>query len=152
MNQHKMATAKMIETQSKAAEVYCGPICRERVDEMLDEFLVPRCVFLGLGQIEEFGFNRSTGFYWLKQKTKTERKVDKVGTCYYDTQLSGFIEPRRLSKITGAKGKELFLTLTVSEILVGVPSSDKVKFISTTGIYRVHPVAAFQPALKINTK
>lgn len=150
-----MATLKLIETQRKAAEVYHGPVSRERVDEMLEEFSVPKCLFVGLkaDQVEEFGFNRSTGFFWLKQKSKTERKLDKIRTtAYYDAHVSGFIEPRRLSKITGVKAKELFLTLTVTEILVGIPSTEKVKFVSNTGIYRVHPIAAFQePAVKINT-
>lgn len=153
-----MATAKLIETQSKGAEIYHGPISIEKVDEMLEEFSVPKCLFLGLKAdlVEEFGFNRSTGFYWLKQKSKTERKLDKIRTtAYYDTQVSGFIQPRRLSKITGVKAKELFLTLTVTEILVGIPSTDKVKFVSSTGIYRTLPIAAFEeeePAVKISTK
>ncbi|KAH6773531.1 hypothetical protein C2S51_011935 [Perilla frutescens var. frutescens] len=150
-----MATAKMSESERKAAEIYHGAaICREKLEKMLDEFSVPKCLFEKVDDIEEFGLNRSTGFYWLRQKSKTERKVDKVGTAYYDTELSGFIQQRRITKVTGVKAKELFLTLTVSEILVGVPSNHTVKFVSTAGIYRVHPIAAFEPAViaKINTK
>ncbi|KAL1560440.1 hypothetical protein AAHA92_10649 [Salvia divinorum] len=147
-----MATAKIIETHSNAAEIHRGPISREKLHEMLDEFSVPRCLFAGVEQIEEFGFNRATGFYWVKQEKKTERKVDKVGMSYYDTQLTGFITPGRLSKITGVKAKEIILSLTVTDIVVGVPSTDKVKFVSSTGIYRVHPIAAFESAVKINSK
>ncbi|KAL1555854.1 hypothetical protein AAHA92_11545 [Salvia divinorum] len=142
-----MATAKMIATHSKGAEIYRGPISGEKLNGMLDEFSIPRCLFFGIEKIEEFGFNRSTGFYWLKQEKKTERKIDKVGTSYFDTQLAAFIAPRRVSKITGVKAKEIFLSLAVAEILVGVPESDKVKFVSTTGIYRVHPVAVFEPTV-----
>ncbi|XP_057810315.1 uncharacterized protein LOC131024795 [Salvia miltiorrhiza] len=147
-----MATAKMIGSQSMGAEIYRGASCGEKLDKMLDEFSVPRCLFFGLGEVEEFGFNRGTGFYWLKQKKKTERKVDKVGTSYFDTQLAGFIEPRRVSKIMGVKGKELFLSLPVAEMHVGVPTSDKVKFVSSTGIYRVHAIAAFEPTVKNSSK
>ncbi|KAG6419335.1 hypothetical protein SASPL_121553 [Salvia splendens] len=127
----------MIETQSNAAEIHCGPISGEKLHEMLDEFSVPRCLFAGVERIKEFGFNRATGFYWVKQEKKTERKVDKVGT-----QLTGFITPGRLSKITGVKAKEIILTFTVTGIVVGVPSSDKAKFVSSTGIYGAHPIAA----------
>ncbi|XP_042008888.1 uncharacterized protein LOC121757400 [Salvia splendens] len=142
-----MATANMIAIHSKVAEIHRGPICREKLNGMLDEFSIPRCLYLGIEQIQEFGFNRTTGFYWIKQEKKTERKVDKVGTTYFDTQLTAFIAPRRVSKITGVKGKEIFLSLAVAEILVGVPESDKVKFVSTTGIYRVHSIATFEPTV-----
>ncbi|XP_041995932.1 uncharacterized protein LOC121746074 [Salvia splendens] len=147
-----MATAMMIETQSNAAEIHRGPISGKKLHEMLDEFSIPRCLFAGVVRIEEFGFNRAAGFYWVKQEKKTERKVDKVGMTYYDTQLTSFITPGRLSKITGVKAKEIILTLTVTDIVVGVPSSDKVKFVTSTGIYRVHPIAAFEPVVKINGK
>lgn len=137
----------MIESWRKTAEIYHGAaMCREKVEKMLEEFSVPKCLFNNIDDLEEFGFSRGTGFYWLRRKSKTERKVDKVGaTAYYDKEITGFIQHRRITKMTGVKAKELFLTLPVSEMLVGVPSPDKVKFVGSAGIYRVHPIAAFEP-------
>lgn len=142
-----MATAKMIETHSKEAEIYHGEvICQEKLLKLLDEFSVPRNLFQAEGaEIEEFGFNRPTGFVWWRQKTKTERKIKNIGTVYFDVEITGFIEQRHLAKITGVKGKELLFSLPIREVLVGVPSSYKVKFTSSSGISRVYPIAAFEP-------
>lgn len=141
----------MIEAEREGAEIYHGDAtCEEKLHKVLEEFSVPRSL-IHVGELEEFGFKRSTGFFWLKQKTKTERKIKSVGTVICDVEITGFIEQRHVAKVTGVKGKELFVALPVSDLFVGVPSSDKVKFKSTTGLWRVHPLKAFQLVDK-NTK
>ncbi|KAL8460927.1 hypothetical protein ACS0TY_032430 [Phlomoides rotata] len=140
-----MASATLtIEAEREGAEIYHGDAtCEEKLQKILEEFSVPRYLIYVAG-LEEFGFKRSTGFFWLKQKSKTERKIKSVGTVTTDVEITGFIEKRHMSKITGVKGKELFIALPVSDMFVGVPSSDKVKVKSTTGLWRVHPLKAFE--------
>lgn len=70
-----------------------------------------------------------------------------MGTIYFDVEVVGFIEQRRMWKLAGVKGKEMMVTLPLCEILVGYPSADKVKCLSTAGIYRVRLIVDF-----LNTK
>ncbi|KAL8504261.1 hypothetical protein ACS0TY_022843 [Phlomoides rotata] len=70
-----MASATMIEAEREGAEIYHGDAtCEEKLQKVLEEFSVPRNLIYVAG-LEEFGFKRSTGFFWLKQKSKTERKI-----------------------------------------------------------------------------
>lgn len=144
-----MSTAKTIETQRKTAVVHHGSTtCKEKFLEVLEEFSVPKCLFqvaeIEGAEIEEFGLNRATGFFWLRQKTKTERKITKVGTVYYDVEITGFIERRRMWKIAGVKGKEMLVSLPLCEMLVGYPTADKVKCFSTAGVCGVRSIANYQ--------
>lgn len=143
-----MASSKTIETHSKGAEVFHGSaICKEKFQKALEEFVVPKCVLpvteIEGAEIKEFGLNRSTGFFWLRQKRKTEIKLKKIGTIYYDVEIAGFIENKRIWKIAGVKGKEMLVSLPLCELLVGYPSAYKVKSFSTAGVYRVHNIADF---------
>lgn len=140
-----MATAKIIENHSKGAEISHGAvICKEKLLKLFEEFSVPKGLFR-VDEIEEVGFNRSTGFFWLRQKKKTEHKFKSVGTLTYEAEITSFMEPRHMANITGLKGKNVFISAAVNDILVGVPSSDKIKFSSSVGLTRVQPISAFEP-------
>lgn len=144
-----MSAAKTIEAQRKTAVIHRGSAaCKAKFQELLEEYSVPKCLFqvaeIEEAEIEEFGFNRAIGFFWIRQKTKTERKINKVGTVYFDVEVSGFIERCRMWKITGVKGKEMLVSLPLCEMLVGYPTADKVKCFSTAGVYRVRPIAYYQ--------
>ncbi|XP_057810314.1 uncharacterized protein LOC131024794 [Salvia miltiorrhiza] len=147
------ATAKQIEAQRENAEIHHGSAaCRQKFLELLEEFSVPLCVFLMTevegAELVEFGFNRATGFFWLRQKAKTQRKMSKTSTLYYDVEVTGFIEERRLSQIVGVKGKELLVKLPICEIIVGYPTADKVKCVAAAGMSRVSPLTDYQNAAK----
>lgn len=139
-----METPSIIETQSKGAEIYQGEACKEKLGKLLEEFSVPKGVFR-VGEVEEVGLNRSTGFFWLKQKEKTEHYFPSLGSMIYDTEITSSIEPSHMTNITGLQAKQYFITASVSDVHVGVTSSDTVKFTSSLGLSRDQPLAAFEP-------
>ncbi|KAG6419333.1 hypothetical protein SASPL_121551 [Salvia splendens] len=139
-----METPSIIETQSKGAEIYQGEACKENLGKLLEEFSVPKGVFR-VGEIEEVGLNRSTGFFWLKQKEKTEHYFPGLGSMIYDSQITSSIDQSHLKNITGLQAKQFFITATVSDVHVGVTSDDTVKFTTTLGLSRDQPISAFKP-------
>lgn len=139
-----MEASTMIETQSKGAEIYHGEACKERLGKLLEEFSVPKGVF-HFGQIEEIGLNRSTGFFWLRQKEKTEHCFPSLGSLVYDEEITSFIEPSHMKNITGLQGKQLFIRASINDVHVGVPSRDMIKFTSSIGLSRDQLISNFEP-------
>lgn len=138
-----MESSSIIETQSEGAEIYQGEACKEKLGKLLEEFAVPKGVFR-LGQVEEVGFNRSTGFFWLKQKEITEHYFGSLGSLIYDEKITSFIEPSHMKDITGLQGKQFFIKAAVNDIHVGVTTSDTVKFTSSIGLSREQPLSLFE--------
>ncbi|XP_057810316.1 uncharacterized protein LOC131024796 [Salvia miltiorrhiza] len=139
-----METPSIIETQSKGAEIYQGEACGEKLGKLLEEFSVPKGVFR-MGEVEEVGLNRSTGFFWLKQKAKTEHYFPGLGSLIYDAEITSSIERSHMKNITGLQAKQYFITAGVSDVHVGVTSDDTVKFTSSLGLSRDQPISAFEP-------
>ncbi|KAL1560438.1 hypothetical protein AAHA92_10647 [Salvia divinorum] len=139
-----MATPSIIETQSKGAEIYQGEASNEKLGKLLEEFSVPKGVFR-VGEVEEVGLNRSTGFFWFKQKEKTEHYFPGLGSMIYDSQITSSIDQSHLKNITGLQAKQFFITASVSDVHVGVTSEDTVKFTTTLGLSRDQPISAFEP-------
>ncbi|XP_073128665.1 uncharacterized protein [Henckelia pumila] len=141
----KMATSnELIEAERKlGAEIFHGEaVCKEKMGQILEEYSLPASI-LPLKELMELGFNRSNGFFWLKQKQKTEHKFKKIGdTILYDVEVTAFVEQRRMTKLTGVKTKARLIPMTICEMIVGSPSHDKVKIVTSSGLYRVHPISA----------
>ncbi|PIN20280.1 hypothetical protein CDL12_07043 [Handroanthus impetiginosus] len=126
------------------AEIVHGAICKDKTVKLLEEFSLPRGL-LPVDEIEEFSFNRSTGFIWWKLKSKKEHKFKRIGkTVVYSPEITAFIEKGHLHKITGVKARELFVLAVVCDVLVGKPSADTIKFTNPVGLSRSHPVSAFE--------
>lgn len=140
-----MATAKLIEAHRNGAEIYHGGnICKAKTLELLEQHSLPRGL-LQLDEIEEFGYNRDAGFFWLKTTKKKEHTFKTIGqTVIYNVEIAAFIEKGHLSKVTGVKGKELLVPVTISDILVGVPTADMIRFTSPIGLGRSQPLSAFE--------
>ncbi|XP_061352448.1 uncharacterized protein LOC133297341 [Gastrolobium bilobum] len=111
---------------------------------LLDEILLPRGL-LPLEDIIEMGYNRTTGFVWLKQRhNKKVHRFDAIGrTVSYETVVTTFVDEHRMRSVTGVKTKELFIWVTIFEIFVDDPSSSKISFANSTGISRSFPLLAF---------
>lgn len=139
-----MEASSMIETQSKGAEIYHGEACKEKLGKLLEEYSVPKGIF-HLGQVEEVGLNRSTGFFWLKQKERTEHYFPGLGSLIYNEEITSFIEPSHMKNVTGLQGKQLFLTAALNDVHVGLTSNDTVRFTSSIGLARDQPISIFQP-------
>lgn len=111
---------------------------------LLEEFELP-IGLLPLDDVIEVGFVKSTGYVWLQlQKKKMERKFNMISKLVsYDTDISGYVEKRRIKKLKGVKAKELMLWPPVSDIIVDDPPTGNIHFKSLGGITKTFPVQAF---------
>ena len=113
--------------------------------ELLEKVHLPRGL-LPLNDLEEVGYNRETGFVWLKQKKRTDHSFKKIGRLVsYAPDVTAFVEDRRMKKMTGVKSKELLIWVTLCDMYIDDPASGKITFKTPTGLYRSFPVSAFEP-------
>ncbi|KAG0513915.1 hypothetical protein BDA96_10G144400 [Sorghum bicolor] len=134
-----------IESHRSGAEVIAGDAaCRKKSVELLEELNLPKGL-LPMEDIQEFGYNRATGFMWLVQrKKKVEHTFKKIKqTVSYASEVTAFAEKGKLRKITGVKTKELMLWLSVVEVYVPDASPDKVTFKTGTGLSDTFDAPAF---------
>ncbi|XP_042516664.1 uncharacterized protein LOC122090955 [Macadamia integrifolia] len=130
------------------AEVWCGDeMGQQKTKFFLKEAGLPNGL-LPLKNILECGYVEETGFVWVKQKEKIEHKFEKIGDLTsYATEVTAYVEPKKIRKLTGVKVRELLLWITLTDIYVNdPPSDDKISFKSSVGISKTFPVAAFQVA------
>ncbi|KAM3700802.1 hypothetical protein ACJW30_05G125200 [Castanea mollissima] len=127
------------------AEIYHGEeLCKQKSQDLLNEISLPKGL-LPLTDVVEVGYNRTTGFVWLKQKRKKEHRFRSIGrNVSYDNEVTAFVEDRRMKKLTGVKTKELLIWVSISDIYIDDPSSGKITFANPTGISRSFPVSAFE--------
>ncbi|XP_010942814.1 uncharacterized protein [Elaeis guineensis] len=137
--------SQTIESYRQGAEIHCGDdLCKKKSIQLLEELGLPKGL-LPLENVEEFGYNRAAGFMWLIQKKKKEHTFKKIKqTVSYATEVTAFVEQRKLKKITGVKTKELLLWLSVVEVYIDDPSPEKVTFKTGTGLSDSFPVSAFE--------
>ncbi|CAK8544522.1 unnamed protein product [Lathyrus sativus] len=132
------------EIKSKS-EVYHGDeLGQVKSKELLAEICLPNGL-LPLKDIIEVGYNRETGFVWLKQKNRVTHKFEKIGKpVIYSTEVTAYVEKGKIKKLSGVKTKELFIWVTVSEIYVDDPPTEKITFKTPSGLSRSFPVSAFE--------
>ncbi|KAL2464277.1 hypothetical protein Fot_52233 [Forsythia ovata] len=100
---------------------------------------------INLDDIVEVSYNKNSGFVWVKQKKSKVHQFHAIGrSVSYDTEVTAFVEDRRMRKLIGVKSKELLLWITISDIYIQDPSSGKITFGTPTGISRTFPVSAFE--------
>ncbi|TVU07916.1 hypothetical protein EJB05_41293, partial [Eragrostis curvula] len=127
--------ASQIESHRSGADVVKGDaVCRKKSIELLEELGLPKGL-LPVEDIQEFGYNRDSGFMWLVQgKKKVEHTFKKIKqTVSYAAEVTAFVEKGKLRKITGVKTKELMLWLSVV-VYVPEASPEKVTFKTGTGL------------------
>ncbi|GAU11429.1 hypothetical protein TSUD_344200 [Trifolium subterraneum] len=132
------------ELKSKS-EVYHGDqICQAKSKELLREIVLPNGL-LPLKDIIEVGYNRETGFVWLKQKKAITHKFEKIGKLVsYATEVTAQVEKGKIKKLNGVKTKELLIWITLSDIYVDDPPTGKITFKTPAGLSRTFPVSAFE--------
>ncbi|XP_010274785.1 PREDICTED: uncharacterized protein LOC104610025 [Nelumbo nucifera] len=137
--------AQAIEKYRENAEIYNGKaLCKEKSRQLLEEIALPKGL-LPLEDMEEVGYNREAGFVWLKQKKSTQHSFKRIGkNVSYGTDVTAFVENRRMKKLTGVKSKELLIWVTIAEIYIDDPASDKITFKTPAGISRSFPISAFE--------
>lgn len=110
---------------------------------LLEEFGLPLGL-LPLADVIEVGFVKTSGYMWILQQNKVEHKFKMISKqVSYDTEITGYVEKKRIKKLKGVKAKELMLWPPVNEITVDEPSVGKIQFKSLAGITKVFPVDAF---------
>ncbi|KAK6917911.1 Protein of unknown function DUF538 [Dillenia turbinata] len=98
---------------------------------------------LPLANIIEVGFVRSTGYMWVVQQKKVEHNFKTISRLVsHDTEISGYIDRKKIKKLKGVKAKELMLWPTVSDD----PPTGKIHFKSLGRITKTFPVEAFAAA------
>ncbi|RZC53237.1 hypothetical protein C5167_012093 [Papaver somniferum] len=136
--------SQLIENHRENAETYTGDeICKAKTLELLNEISLPNGL-LPLEDIIEVGYNRSSGFVWLRQKKKKEHYFKSIGKpVSYAAEVTAFVEKLRMKKITGVKSKDTMLWVTLSDIYIDNPSSGKIVCKTPFGLSRTFPVSAF---------
>jgi len=137
--------SQAIQSHRNGADVITGDAtCRKKSIELLEELGLPKGL-LPMEDIQEFGYNRETGFMWLVQgKKKVEHTFKKIKqTVSYASEVTAFVEKGKLMKIMGVKTKELMLWLSVVEVYVPDASPDKVTFKTGTGLSDTFDAAVF---------
>ncbi|XP_072984875.1 uncharacterized protein [Typha latifolia] len=135
---------QLIETHRAGAEVYTGAaLCKEKAAELLLELHLPNGL-LPLPDLDEVGYNRSTGFVWLRQKKAVIHTFKKIGRVVsYGTEVTAFVEDRRMRKMTGVKTKELLIWVSLCDMHLSDPQGKKINFKTIAGIGLSYPVSAF---------
>ncbi|KAL8505730.1 hypothetical protein ACS0TY_016809 [Phlomoides rotata] len=110
---------------------------------LLEEFGLPLGL-LPLQNVVEVGFVRATGYMWIVQQKKVEHDFKMISKLVsYNSDITGYVEKKRIKKLKGVKAKELMLWPPVSEIKVEDPPTGKIQFKSLAGITKTFPVDAF---------
>ncbi|KAF3333295.1 hypothetical protein FCM35_KLT00986 [Carex littledalei] len=136
---------QLIENNRQGAEVYTGhDLCKKKSIEILQELHLPRGL-LPLIDMEEVGYNRSTGLMWLKQRKETTHNFKRIGrNVWYAKEVTAYVEDRKMARITGVKAKELMLWIGLSGMAIEDPEGKKLTFTTSTGIARTFPASAFE--------
>jgi len=96
-------------------------------------------------EVTELGHNKATGFMWIIRNNRKEHVFKGLGgKVYFDTEVTAFLEDRKMKQVHGVKSKELFITFTIREIYVTDPASDKITFGTAAGITKAQPRSAFE--------
>ncbi|XP_058101097.1 uncharacterized protein LOC131245562 [Magnolia sinica] len=134
-----------IEKYRQAAEIYQGSApCKKKSIELLEEMSLPKGI-LPLDDMIEIGHNRSAGFIWIRQKKKYEHVFRKIGRkVLYEAEITGFIQNRRMWKITGVKTKELLIWVSASEMYIEESAPEKLMVKGPAGLRMNFPVSAFE--------
>ncbi|XP_020584257.1 uncharacterized protein LOC110027250 [Phalaenopsis equestris] len=137
--------SQAIQSHREGAEVFKGDeICRKKSIELLEELCLPKGLF-PLEDIEEFGYNRTSGFIWLIQKKKKDHVFKQIKRAVsYAPEVTAFVEKYKLKKMTGVKTKELLLWLSVVEVYLETPTSEKLTFKTGTGLSDSFIASAFE--------
>nr|GEV12679.1 hypothetical protein [Tanacetum cinerariifolium] len=99
---------------------------------------------LPLADVIEVGFVKTTGYMWILQTKKVEHTFKLIKKqVSYDTEITGYVEKKRIKKLKGVKAKELMLWPPVNDITVDDPPTGKIQFKSLAGITKTFPEEAF---------
>ncbi|KAL0693333.1 hypothetical protein Bca4012_060513 [Brassica carinata] len=131
--------------QREGAEIFNeGSTCKQKANEILSTMNLPKGL-LPLDNMTEIGHNKTTGYIWIKINKNVQHRFKAIGrNVSYDSEVTAFVENRRMRSLTGIKSKELLLWVTISEIFINDQDQTKITFANPTGLSRTFPVTAFE--------
>ncbi|KAG0456839.1 hypothetical protein HPP92_024627 [Vanilla planifolia] len=137
--------SQCIESYRNGAEIVRGDeLCKKKSIQLLQELCLPKGL-CPMEDMEEFGYNREAGFVWLIQKKKKDHVFKQIKRAVsYAPEVTAFVEQYKLKKMTGVKTKELLLWLSVVEVYLDKPTSEKLTFKTGTGLSDSFPASAFE--------
>ncbi|ESQ33874.1 hypothetical protein EUTSA_v10009038mg [Eutrema salsugineum] len=140
-----MALQAMIVDESDDIESYSEPsLCLDKAKELLALINLPTGL-LPLKDMTEVGYNKTKGFVWMRMRSKIEHTFREIGRkVIYDTEITAFVEDRRMKRLTGVKSKELMIWVPVNDIFIKEKDPEKITFANSTGLSRTFKVSAFQ--------
>ncbi|XVF25474.1 hypothetical protein REPUB_Repub13aG0215400 [Reevesia pubescens] len=136
--------SKQIATHREGAEIYHGAaLCKQKTQELLDNFHLPKTL-MPLNNLVEVGYNRTTGFIWLKQQKTYKYCFESLGASSYGAEITAFLEDGRMRKLTGVKSKEMMIWITLSDIYVEHKDPTKIAFATPMGLSKSFPLTVFE--------
>ena len=136
--------SKQIATHREGAEIYHGAaLCKQKMQELLDEFRLPKGL-MPLNNLIEVGYNRTTRFIWLKQQKTFKYWFKALGAASYGSEITAFLEDRRMRGLTGVKSKEMMIWITLSDISIDHTNPSKITFATPMGLSQSYPVAEIE--------
>ena len=141
-----MAHKNSIEANREGAEIYTGDdLCRQKSIDLLEELGLPRGLLPMDGNVEELGINRQTGFLWVRQKKALNYTFRKAGRLVcFGTEVTGFLENRKIKQVTGVKSRELLMWFPLGEFFVDPKNPTKITFRTPAGLSLSYPTSAFE--------
>ncbi|XP_015065353.1 uncharacterized protein LOC107010586 [Solanum pennellii] len=110
---------------------------------LLEEFELPLGIFPVVDVIE-VGFVKNTGYMWIKQAKKVVHKFKMLPSpASYDTEISGYIEKKRIKKLKGMKAKGPIVSPSVTEMIVEDPPTGNIQLKGLAGISITIPLEYF---------
>jgi len=138
-------SSQLVESHRENAVVYSGVgVCKEKARELFKKFSLPNAILL-LDDVSEFGYNESSGFFWLKREKKVDQvhpKLKSKGS--FDAEVTGFIQERRITKLKGFKVKEILIWVPIVEAYISDPASGNITFNTPAKITRSFPISTFE--------
>ncbi|KDP27963.1 hypothetical protein JCGZ_19043 [Jatropha curcas] len=137
-----MATKDM-KARARAEVYYGNETCREKFMLLLSEIGLPNGL-LTIEEIEECGYVKDTGFFWLRHKKKRDYcKFESVVICY-DNEVTAYFERNKITNLTGVKAKELLIWISLSEIYVNHNDRNRITFKTPAGFSKSFPLSVFK--------
>lgn len=127
------------------AEIHRGHVnCKSKIRDFLFEFHLPLGI-LPLESIEEFGFERSSGFMWVIHTKNTCYNFKKINQqVSFQTEISGFVDHCRMWNVVGVKTKVFFMWLGITDLFID-DNHDEITFVTASGLSQTFPINAFDP-------
>lgn len=138
--------SQAIELHRQGSEIYHGDAeCKSRYIQLFQELGLPDGLFT-MKDVQEFGYNPSSGFIWFILKEKQSHSYKKIDrTVIFDKEVTAYVDNKKVKNISGVQTKALIFWITVVEIFADEFSPEMITFVSgIKGVSEKFPISAFE--------